>query len=285
MLKAKSVYYAEKGAFDVTPDILFSGPWIHLYLDPYSARVRLDDYSGTADAVMNLINKHLPAWTEKIIVKARPEHVAGFELLGLRKEAIVYRYFSGDDMYFMTSYPKVERAISANPIITPEDISAPGFNPEFIKADSVVSEALPKDAEELADLFVQVFPQYPTPVGDPAYLRDMMNSGTVYMFMKSGNKIVSAASAETDLKYRNAELTDCATLPEARGRGNMVQILAALISHLENHGIRSIYTIARAESVSMNRIFSGLGFRFTGCLVNNVRIFTGIEDMLVWTKP
>jgi RimJ/RimL family protein N-acetyltransferase len=94
---------------------------------------------------------------------------------------------------------------------------------------------------------------------------------------------VSAACAEINRAYRNAELSDCGTLKDMAGRGYMRAILSALMKDLQEEGIHALYSIARSESVSMNAVLKNLGFDCTGALIQNVRIFSGFENMNVWS--
>ncbi len=53
---------------------------------------------------------------------------------------------------------------------------------------------------------------------------------------------------------------------------------------LEQEGIRTLYTIARAVSPGMNITFSKLGYIYNGCLINNTQICGSLESMNVWSK-
>ena len=59
-----------------------------------------------------------------------------------------------------------------------------------------------------------------------------MNEGTVFFIYKYEGKIVSAASAEMNHFYHNAEITDCATLPEHRKFGLLKQLILKLEEEL-----------------------------------------------------
>jgi len=96
--------------------------------------------------------------------------------------------------------------------------------------------------------------------------------------------LVAAASAETCMRYRNAEMTDFATLPSQRGLGLAQYLLAALEDDMEEAEIPNLYTIARARSAGMNRVFYNRGYEMTGTLVNNCHIAGQFEDMHVWCR-
>ena len=106
----------------------------------------------------------------------------------------------------------------------------------------------------------------------------------MYAFIENAGRMVSCASAEINDRYHNAELTDCATITEAEGQGHMKSLLYFLEQKLKVIGIKCTYTIARAESLPMNKAFAQLGFIYGGRLIKNCVIYSGLEDMNVWYK-
>ena len=257
-----------------------------LYEDEYSRRIRVDDYSGQPETVLGLIQGVLPPWTEKLILKARPGDVDFFIHHDFSEEAMIAGYFSGTDMHFLTRYPTPARAIS--PKAKEEDqmiqrlLSAPpssGPTPE-VRVDF----ATPADAGALATLYGECFEVYPTPVNNPEHVRKTMGEGTVYVITRDNDRIISAASAEINETYRNAELTDCATRAGHEGKGLMRALLLELERHLHSRGIKCLYTIARSESFGMNKAFYQLGYKFGGRMTKNCMIYSGLEDMNVWYK-
>ncbi|MBE0565138.1 MAG: GNAT family N-acetyltransferase, partial [Krumholzibacteria bacterium] len=145
----------------------------------------------------------------------------------------------------------------------------------------------PDDAEAVSALLRRVFPDYPTPT-DPATVRRQIARGdNVYRLMLDADgRLAAAASAEIDHRRRSAELTDCATSPEHRGAGLMAWLLRQLERDVvRDFGITDLYTIARADEVGMNCVFSKLGWIYTGRLVNNCRMPGGWESMNLWCRP
>ncbi len=259
---------------------------VTLYEDAYSRRIRVDDYAGSPEKIVPIVDAALPDWTEKLIIKSRPDDVSHFESLGFRKEAFIAGYFAGVDMHFVCRYLNAERGVSMREadeaailrsvLLLPQQ-STPFATPniEYAKA---------ADAAGLADLYKTSFRIYPTPVNDPVYLRKTMEDGTVYVCIRDGNRIVSAASAEINLKYKNAELTDCASAEGYNGRGYMRGLLTELENHLLHQGFTCSYTIARSASFGMNKVFHQLGYTYGGRMTKNCMIFSGMEDMNVWYK-
>jgi len=259
---------------------------ISAYFDEYSRRIRVDDYHGPIGEVVKLTDGAIEPWTEKLIVKSRPGDVSEFEKHGYHREAFIAGYFSGTDMHFLVRYLSDERAFS--PRLGDEDalIRSVLILPRqqtSIPATNIVY-ATTADATALANLYRNSFQIYPTPVGDPVHIKKTIKDGTVYVFIRDGRQIISAASAEINERYHNAELTDCATAEEHGGKGYMRALLTELENHLRGRGITCPYTIARSASFGMNKVFHQLGYQFGGKMVKNCMIYSGMEDMNVWYK-
>ena len=143
------------------------------------------------------------------------------------------------------------------------------------------------DSRILSGVLNQVFSDYPTPL-DVDTIQEQIRAGSnLYrLVFDAEGRLAAAASAEIDHKVRSAELTDCATLPAYRGHGLMAYILGQLERDLiRDLGITSQYTMARADEVGMNCVFSKLGWIYSGRLVNNCRMPNGWESMNVWCAP
>ncbi len=259
---------------------------VTIYTDLFNKRVRVDDYTGPTEEILQLLDHSTPPWAEKIIIKSREKEVSFFLSKGFVKEATVKGYFSGADMHFLVSYPRMERGQN-DKLKKEKEVVEAILNQGFRKSatdTSVVELAKDEDAEDLANLYAEVFQVYPTPLNNVDYVRKTMKEGTRYVLIRDDNKIISAASAEINTIYANAELTDCATLPSAQGKGHIKKLLVKLEELLVENNIHCLYTIARAESYGMNRAFHQLGYTFGGTLVNNCIIYSGLEDMNVWFK-
>ncbi len=259
---------------------------ISAYKDFFNKRVRIDDYTGRLPDVLTSINESIPEWTEKLIIKSRANDRAFFLDHGLTQEAFVQGYFNGVDMYFLVKYYSAARSVN------PKQMEEKRLVEKILKDEKIAqpadlkdaSLATPEDANELAQLYASIFKVYPTPLGDPAHVQKTFDEGTIYVLIRDNNKIVSAASAEINRQYSNAELTDCATLPEVQGKGHIKKLLSKLEEVLRHKNIRCLYTIARAESYSMNKAFYQLNYKFGGLMINNCFIYSGLEDMNVWYK-
>lgn len=226
----------------------------------------------------------------KVFMKARADDRGELEAGGMVCEAMIPGYFGGDDAAVMAHFLSEDR--TRRPFVEDQEeiLDAvrerpPDPAPDPLPPGYTLVLARPDDLEGLAALYRAVFATYPYPIRDPAFLADAMGDNTVYAVIRDGDDaLVAAASAEMDLQHGNAEMTDFATLPSQRGLGLAKTILVLLEDEMERRGIRCLYTIARARSFGMNRVFHNLGYVWSGTLVNNCHIAGQFEDMHVWYK-
>ena len=142
-----------------------------------------------------------------------------------------------------------------------------------------------KDSGKIAELYRGVFTSYPFPIFDEGYIRKTMNENFVYFgCLNSKGELVAVASSEMDVSEGNAEMTDFAVLPQERGRDYALTILQKMEKEMKKRKIRLLFTIARADSYSMNITFAKAGYGFSGRLVNNTQIAGRIMSMNVWHK-
>lgn len=140
------------------------------------------------------------------------------------------------------------------------------------------------DLSRMVEIYRRVFPSYPFPIHDTAYLKKTLQENVDYYGVETRGKLIALASAEKDFEARHAEMTDFATLPERRGNGLAVHLLRNMEQRLPLQGIRCVFTIARAASPGMNITFAKSAYSFAGRLVNNSNISGRIESMNVWYK-
>lgn len=141
------------------------------------------------------------------------------------------------------------------------------------------------DAPAIAALITQTFDRYPTPTGVPAYVAAQIDEGVPFRIVREGEAVVACASADLIRSARTAELTDCATRPDQRGRGLMQGILSDLMDDMRAMDYPTAFTLARASVPGINLAFWRLGFVWRGQMRSSCRIGGGIEDMNVWSRP
>jgi beta-lysine N6-acetyltransferase len=266
---------------------------IELQYDPYNRRLKFfdlkpGDVPESEDLKSCLLsdNSENPLYS-KLIVYAR-QGTSGWESLGFQREAVIHGFYgTGDDAELWAKYPDSRRAKDAE-----QDTNDKVH--EIAQSKEPVDPVLPDgytcvpateaDVPEIAALMSEVFPDYPTPI-TPDYVLQNMRDRTSYfrLVRDAGGDLVACASAEIHHTRKSAELTDCATRQDQRGKGLMSSILRGLEKDLiAEFGITDAYTIARANQAGMNCSFKKLGYQYTGRLINNCRMPEGWESMNVW---
>jgi len=225
---------------------------------------------------------------DKFFAKIPASQLPLFLNLNFQIEARVPRMYRGiEDGFFVSKFYSLERTM-------PEHDAMEYFS-QLLKCQNNISpkskcNSLPveilkkEDASEMADLFKQVFDTYPFPIFDLEYIKESMDNDVVFFGIKINNTLCAISSAEIDVKHQFAEMTDFATLPEARGKGLSKQLLEAMEKEMLNRCIKTVYTIARLKSVAMNKTFLRAGYIYSGTLVKNTNISGGIESMNVHYK-
>lgn len=267
-----------------------AGYYLELFHDPYNKRMRVDDYRGHLHSVVKVaMDFAKQEKLEKIIIKARSEHLLDFIGFGFQLEAVVDQYFLGSHGFFLTKYLTSKR--KHNEFWTKEDTILEKVtelkreaNLKQPPGEYIFKKVGLENAEDLSALYKLVFPVYPTPIHDSKYLRKTIEEGTIYFAYYYEGRIVSAASAEINSFYKNAELTDCATLPDHRKHGLLKWLLKKLEAELEDQGVFCLYSLARSLSFGMNAALHQLGYQYRGRLTNNCYIYDKLENMNAWVK-
>jgi putative beta-lysine N-acetyltransferase len=198
-------------------------------------------------------------------------------------------YAGGDDACFMGKYLAESRSWEQETALVRDVLVAAGEKaadsiPLQLPEGFAIRSAGMEDAEEMANIYCEVFASYPFPIHDPAFLRSAMKDSTRFFGVWDGYRIAALSSAEMDPCSASAEMTDFATPPAYRGKGLALHLLQHMESAVSAHGIKSLFTIARAYSYSMNITFARNGYRYGGTLTNNTNIGGRLESMNVWYK-
>jgi putative beta-lysine N-acetyltransferase len=251
----------------------------------YLMKAHPADMPGLVEAIDRLTQEN---GYSKVFAKIPASLLDPFRQAGYRVEAIVPGLFRGDEGgVFLGKYISPGRAVEREPetveaVLRTCDSShrpLPPLPPEV--------RLHPLDgryAEALADLYGLVFASYPFPIHDPEHLRASMVQNVVYYGALEGTHLVAASAAEMDPAARNAEMSDFATHPDARGQGFAGNLLQRMESDMRKVGIRTLYTIARALSTGMNVTFARCGYMHAGTLTSNTQIAGHFESMNVWYR-
>ncbi len=258
---------------------------------PENARIYLMKVADTdpAELVPQLDRLARQLNYTKIFAKV-PESSAKYFLdMGYQCEATVPEFFNGKETAcFLSYYLTEERLMEPNAQELDHLTQLALSKSKAPSADKDTGFTLhccqPQEAQAMSAVYKRVFPSYPFPIDDPNYIRQTMDSHIAYYGASQEGKLVALSSAEMDETCSNVEMTDFATLPEWRGHGLAAQLLARMEIEMQNRGIHTAYTIARAVSPGMNITFAKKGYHFSGRLINNTNISGNIESMNVWYK-
>jgi beta-lysine N6-acetyltransferase len=253
----------------------------------YVMKTNESDVPDLIDHVHNLLieNDYTKVFAKVPVSLAEPFLAEGYDI-----EAMAPRMFRGKEAaLFLAHYPApaTRRRIDRQAIsqVVRKALSKRRHAKNKALPDSWTLRRLtPEDANSAADLYRTVFASYPFPIHDPSYLVETMNAHINYFGVWKNDKLIALASAERDNAGGNAEMTDFATRPDARGMGLATTLLHHMESALRQEGFFCLYTIARALSMGMNCTFGKLGYAFGGTLRNNTQIAGNLESMNVWYK-
>ncbi|MEQ9592044.1 MAG: putative beta-lysine N-acetyltransferase [Cyclobacteriaceae bacterium] len=226
----------------------------------------------------------------KIFAKVPGNIVDEFTENDYKKEATIPKFFKGKEAaHFVSRFmgaarsflpPAKKLKIKKNIEIALEKKQQNSLkkpNAEFRPLDK-------EDAAQLVDLYEKTFKVYPFPIFDEKYIRKTMDEDIDYFGAFVDDELVAASSAEKDVENKNAEMTDFATLPESRGKNLSYFLLKEMETEMQAQDLKTLFTIARSESVGMNATFARRDYEFAGTLVNNTLIGEDIESMNVWYK-
>lgn len=139
-------------------------------------------------------------------------------------------------------------------------------------------------ADCMTSIYTEVFKSYPFPIHDPEYLIKTMDDHIQYFGAFKGERLAALASSEIDRESQSAEMTDFATHPQHTGHSLSRMLLAFMEHSMKQQDIRTLYTIARLNSIPMNKTFLKSGYRYSGTLLNNTQIAGSIESMNIYYK-
>ncbi|MBN2102483.1 putative beta-lysine N-acetyltransferase [bacterium] len=256
----------------------------------YLIKLAHSDYPDIMEKIESLVQSR--GYT-KIFTKVPAWAYAGLRNRGYVQEAFIPAFYHGEgDIFFMSKFidPKREMIQESHASLIIDDLKKALIRRNLSPSKATIKSGLtmrlcnPGDSEDLANIYQTVFQSYPFPIYDPKYIRKTMKSHIIYFGMYDQNRLVAASSAEMDLKEKNAEMTDFATLPKYRGKSISSALLQVMEQEMRDRGVFTLYTIARALSAGMNITFAKNGYRFSGTLINNTNISGKIESMNIWYK-
>ena len=243
---------------------------------------------GDSTLIKALTKKAKENGYSKVIGKTPKKALPIFLKNGYKIESTIPLFYNGEeDCCFVSKFLTRERAIfdpgpleRFNQVLHNYDLT----NQSDVEHTFEMRELVPDDVNEMVELFKQVFATYPFPVHEPGYIKETMENDVIYFGVFDKGKLISVSSSEVDFKSENAEMTDFAVLPSHRGQGLSKILLRFMEAEMKKKGIKTIYTIARLNSIPMNKTFLGAGYSYAGTLINNTNIAGGIESMNIFYK-
>ncbi len=199
-------------------------------------------------------------------------------------------YKNRDDVFFVSKFLDSDRLLN----IEKDELSK--FNHLLSEEHSLkknlkknvsgysVRKLTKSDVEQMAQIYLEVFESYPFPIHDPGYILKTMAENVHYFGVEKDGNLVALASSEVDAGGKNAEMTDFATLQNHGGKNLASLLLKEMEKEMEKQGVKTLYTIARLNSIPMNKTFLRFDYEYSGTLINNTNISGKIESMNIYYK-
>lgn len=243
------------------------------------------DVNDILDKISTLANKNKYS---KLFCKVSKNLAPLFFADGYILEAYIPKFYNNkEDVFFVSKFLNPDRLLN----VENDQLSALSkllSNKHKIKktdtSDYSIRRLNDSDVEQITAIYSEVFESYPFPIHDSEYIRQTMNDNILYFGAEKDGVLVALASSEMDLKGGNAEMTDFATLPAHAGNSLAIILLNAMEIEMRNQGIKTLYTIARLNSIPMNLTFLRSNYQYSGTLIMNTKIAGKIESMNVFYK-
>jgi len=227
----------------------------------------------------------------KIFAKVPHSYSDAFLNAGFQSEATIPGFYNGcQTACLLGYYLNSNRHQPATAQVNEEVIEVCRIKQKENRPPAQLSDSMAlqpctsENISEMAQLYQKVFSSYPFPIDDPDYICQTMETHVDYFGIWQDGRLIALSSAEKDTELKNVEMTDFATLPEARGSSLAVILLAYMEQAMQAQHITTAYTIARAASFGMNVTFARQGYVLGGRLIQNTQIAGQFEDMNVWYK-
>ncbi len=234
-------------------------------------------------AQLALSNKY-----SKIFCKIPKSTAPLFFSEGYLLEAFVPKFYNDvEDVFFVSKFLSSDRLLNLERgnIANLSGLLHENSNPKEVKNTNYFLRRLDGgDVHHLATLYDETFKSYPFPINDADYILKTMDEHVQYYGAFKDGKLAAASSAEIDVKGQNAEMTDFATSKAHQGNKLASLLLRFMENEMQDQDVKTLYTIARVNSVPMNKTFLQNQYKYSGTLVKNTNISGSIESMNVHYK-
>jgi putative beta-lysine N-acetyltransferase len=223
----------------------------------------------------------------KIIAKVKDSQVLPFLRQGYQIEATVPGYFGLEDAIFVSYFLEQQRA-SCNKHELHDDILEKAsqtmpWRGEQLVEELTIRKATTDDARDISKVYNLAFSSYSSPVGDENFVKTSIANGVDYFCMVYMNAVIGCVRVEYEADAPNARLYDIVVAEQFRNQGVATALVKACCHVLENQGVSFVYSVCRAASFAINKVFARLGYEYGGRLLNNNLVNGELESMNVWS--
>jgi putative beta-lysine N-acetyltransferase len=223
----------------------------------------------------------------KIIAKVKDSQVLSFLRQGYQIEATVPGYFGLEDAIFVSYFLEQQRAnctkLALHDDILEKASQTSPWQGEHVANELTVRKATHNDARDISKLYNLAFSSYSSPVGNENYVKSSLDSGVDYFCMVYMNAVIGCIRVEYEADTPNARLYDIVVAEQFRNQGVATALVEAASQLLQAQNISFIYSVCRAASFAINKVFARLGYEYGGRLLNNNLINGELESMNVWS--
>lgn len=253
----------------------------------YLIKLAEEDIKIIINEISKLATKHNYS---KVVAKVAERAAPTFLAEGYTIEGHIPGFYNQkEDAFFVSLFlnkqrtvvPQKQLKVFQQLLLSPTDTKAPLRKTTEAYTIRKLHE---KDIPAITSLYSTIFKSYPFPIDDPMYIAQTMSSHVQYFGAFIGNELAGISSAEIDFYAQNAEMTDFATLKEHSGHNLSYQLLETMEYEMKQQKILTLYTIARLNSIPMNKTFNRHKYRYSGTLINNTHITGNIESMNIYYK-
>ena len=244
------------------------------------------DASVTIDKIKELAKSN---GYSKIFCKIPKSTAPVFFANGYLLEAYIPKFYNKqEDVFFVSKFLNSDRLLNIEKaqLLSLNNLLSNKLERKAKKAEKgYKTRRLDKsDVEQITQIYQDVFVTYPFPIHNPGYILKTMEENIQYYGVEKDGKLVALSSAEIDSKGKNAEMTDFATNFSHHGNNLSSLLLEVMEKAMKKQGIKTLYTIARLNSIPMNKTFLRFGYEYSGTLIKNTNIAGKIESMNVYFK-
>lgn len=223
----------------------------------------------------------------KIIAKVQDSHVLPFLKHGYEIEATVPGYFGIQDAIFVSKFidekrKKCKHEEACDDILLKLEQET-AWDPTSFNQPVVFRKSNESDAFSIAKLYQHTFNHHGQPVFDAEFIQQSLKQGVEYYCVEYLETIVACVRIEREHNARNARLYDMVVLSHLRNSGIGTALINQVKHYLKKSDIEFVYSVCRAPSYAVNKVFARLDFEYGGRLTNNNLVDRDLVSMNVWS--